>query len=123
MAKQIITGIGGVFFRAKDPAALSKWYDDNFGITAMSETNVEPWQQTAGPTVFAPFAADSDYYPAHQQTMFNFRVHDMDLMLEQLGSAGVKIDEHRQDEDYGRFAWVYDPEGNKIELWQPIPQV
>lgn len=120
MTKQTITGIGGVLFRTKDPAALSKWYDDNFGITAMSETNPEPWQQTAGPTVFQPFPTDSDYYPAHQQVMFNFRVTDLDLMLDQLKAAGVKIDEKRQDEDFGRFAWVYDPEGNKIELWQPL---
>jgi glyoxylase I family protein len=120
MTKQAITGIGGIFFRAKDPAALAKWYDDNFGITAMSETSTEPWQQSAGPTAFVPFDADSDYYPAHQWAMFNFRVTDIDLMLDQLKAAGAKIDDHRQDEDFGRFAWAYDPEGNKIELWQPI---
>jgi hypothetical protein len=78
MTKQSITGIGGVFFRAKDPAALTKWYDDNLGITAMSETNPEPWHQAAGPTVFQPFPTDSDYFPAHQQVMFNFRVEDLD---------------------------------------------
>jgi glyoxylase I family protein len=106
MTKQTITGIGGIFFRVKDPAALAQWYDDNFGITAMSEANTEPWQQAAGPTVFAPFDADSDYYPVHQQVMLNFRVKDLDLMLEQLKAAGVKIDDNRMDEDYGRFAWV-----------------
>jgi glyoxylase I family protein len=120
MTKQVITGIGGVLIRAKDPAALTKWYDDNFGITAMSQTNPEPWQQEAGPTVFQPFTTDSDYFPAHQQVMFDFRVSDLDLMLEQLKANGVKIDEKRQDEDFGRFAWVYDPEDNKIELWQPL---
>jgi predicted enzyme related to lactoylglutathione lyase len=77
---------------------------------------MEPWQQAAGPTVFQPFAADSDYYPAHQQVMLNFRVADMDAMIEQLGANGVKLDDKRMDEDYGRFAWAYDPEGNKIEL-------
>lgn len=81
-----------MFFRAKDPAALTKWYDDNFGITVMSETNPEPWQQAAGPTVFQPFDAASDYYLAHQQVMLNFRVADLDAMLEQLEAAGVKID-------------------------------
>jgi predicted enzyme related to lactoylglutathione lyase len=119
MTKQHITGIGGIFFRAKDPAALAQWYDDHFGITAMSATNTEPWQQAAGPTVFAPFEAKSDYYPAHQQVMLNFRVADLDAMLKQLRAGGVRIDDNRQDADFGRFAWVYDPEGNKIELWQP----
>lgn len=120
MTKQTITGIGGVLFRAKDPAALAKWYDDNFGITAMNKANPEPWHQAAGPTVFAPFAADTDYYPAHQQVMFNFRVTDLDAMLAQLKAGGVKIDKDRQEADFGRFAWAYDPEGNKIELWQPL---
>jgi glyoxylase I family protein len=120
MTKQTITGIGGVLIRAKDPAALAQWYDDNFGITAMSEASPEPWHQAAGPTVFQPFDAGSDYFPAHQQVMFNFRVADLDAMLEQLRAAGVKIDDDRQEADFGRFAWVYDPEGNKVELWQPL---
>ncbi|HVQ43399.1 MAG TPA: VOC family protein [Candidatus Saccharimonadia bacterium] len=120
MTKQSITGIGAVMFRAKDPAALTKWYDDNLGITAMSAANPEPWHQEAGPTVFSPADADTDYFPAHQQFLLNFRVSDLDAMLEQLGASGVKIDDKRVNEDYGRFAWVYDPEGNKIELWQPL---
>ncbi len=120
MTNPLITGIGGVFFRAKDPAALAQWYDDHFGITAMSETQPDPWQQAAGPTVFAPFATDSDYYPAHQQVMLNFRVSDLDQLLEQLRAAGVRIDDNRQEADFGRFAWVYDPEGNKVELWEPL---
>lgn len=120
MAKQHITGIGGVLIRAKDPEALSKWYDDNFGLTAMNEDNPEPWQQAAGPTVFQPFPTDSDYFPAQQQVMFNFRVEDLDAMLEQLKTSGVKIDDNRAEEDFGKFGWAYDPEGNKIELWQVI---
>src|SRR5689334_10743293 len=118
MTKQSILGIGGVLIRAKDPAALTKWYDDNFGITAMSAANPEPWHQAAGPTVFQPFPTDTDYFPAHQQVMFNFRVADLDAMLEQLRANGVKIDDDRQEADFGKFAWVYDSEGNKIELWQ-----
>lgn len=84
----------------------------------VSETGV--WMQEAGPTVFSPFPADTDYFGrSDQQFMVNFRVDDIDRMLVQLGSVGVQIDPKREDSEYGRFAWVYDPEGNKIELWEP----
>jgi glyoxylase I family protein len=116
---QKITGLGGVFFRSKDPVALGKWYEDNFGINAMSETSTEVWRQQAGPTVFAPFNHDTDYYPTQQQFMFNFRVENMEAMLEQLKKNGVKIDDNKMEDKIGKFAWVYDPEGNKIELWEP----
>ena len=114
-----IDGIGGVFFRAKDPDALAAWYEEMFGITRVGEGL--PWSQNEGFTVFSPFPADTDYFgSSEQQFMLNFRVDDLDTALASLGDAGVRIDEERQDEPYGRFAWVYDPEGNKIELWQPM---
>lgn len=116
---QKITGFGGFFFRSRDPEALSRWYDEQFGITAMNGPGM--WLQEAGPTVFAPFDAETEYFGRREQAfMLNFRVADLDAMLEQLRAAGVRIDDERMDESYGRFAWVYDPEDNKIELWQPI---
>lgn len=115
---KLVTGIGGFFFRAKDPKAQGKWYEEHFGINS-SETGFV-WMQDAGMTVVSPFKADTDYYPAEQQFMLNLRVTDLDQLLDNLRKAGVRIDEKRQDESYGKFAWVYDPEGNKIELWQPI---
>ncbi|MBT3941504.1 MAG: VOC family protein [Chloroflexi bacterium] len=113
-----VTGIGGVFFRSAEQEALAEWYEDHLGVSRVSDTGV--WMQEAGPTVWSPFPADTDYFGrADQQFMVNFRVDDLDHMLVQLGADGVQIDPKREDSEYGRFAWVYDPEGNKIELWEP----
>jgi predicted enzyme related to lactoylglutathione lyase len=114
----LVSGIGGIFFRAKDEKALSAWYAKHFGIPAVGGT--ELWIQEEGVTVFSPFKNTSTYFPVEQQFMINFRITDLDKFLEQLKAEGVQIDENRMDESYGKFAWVYDPEGNKIELWQPI---
>ena len=113
-----VTGIGGFFFRAKDTAALMRWYTENLGVP---DFNTELWQQEAGPTVFAPFASDTDYFGRmDQQTMLNFRVADLDAMLAQLRTNGADVDDEVQEmEGVGRFGWVTDPEGNRIELWQP----
>ena len=113
-----VLGIGGHFLRAKDPAALGEWYRDCLGL------DMDPhglWQQQAGPTVFAAFEADTDYLGSRgQQTMLNFRVSDLDAMLAQLRGHGAAVDDETQDMDgVGRFGWVTDPEGNRIELWQP----
>ena len=113
-----VLGIGGYFLRSADPAALAAWYRDCLGLDA-GETG--EWQQQAGPTVFAPFEASTDYFgsPA-QQTMLNFRVADLDAMLAQLRAQGADVTAETQDmAGVGRFAWVTDPEGNRIELWQP----
>jgi predicted enzyme related to lactoylglutathione lyase len=112
-----VKGIGGIFFRSKEPKLLAAWYTEHFGINdAQSETM---WQTEGGITVFSPFKHDSDYFPAQQPCMVNFRVHDLDGFLSKLSAAGVSVDAQRMDEPYGKFAWVYDPEGNKIELWEP----
>ncbi|MFF0494521.1 VOC family protein [Nocardia sp. NPDC004068] len=113
-----VLGIGGYFLRAADPAALTAWYRDCLGLDA---TDNAVWQQQPGPTVFAPFPADTDYFGARtQQTMLNFRVRDLDAMLTQLRDKGANVAEEIQDMDgIGRFGWVTDPEGNRIELWQP----
>ena len=116
---QSITGIGGFFFRSRDPKALGEWYELHFGINSMQTGYV--WNQQAGPTVFSPFREDTDYFGnMQQQFMLNFRVVDLEALLDELKAAGVKIDEKRMEEGFGKFAWVFDPEGNKIELWQPI---
>lgn len=116
-----VTGIGGVFFRARDPAALARWYTDHLGIDPVGETDA--WRQEAGPTVFAPFEADTEYFGRRdQQTMLNFRVNDLDAMLAQLRAAGADVEERLEVmEGIGRFGWAADPEGNRFELWEPAP--
>lgn len=114
-----VTGIGGFFFRASDPVALARWYQDNLGIDCVADGDTV-WQQETGPTVWAPFPSDTEYFGrADQQTMVNLRVRDLDGMLAQLRDAGADVDATVEDYEYGRFGWVTDPEGNRIELWQP----
>lgn len=116
-----VTGIGGVFFRARDPVALAFWYRQNLGINLVPENYEQtPWEQEAGPTAFAPFAEDTDYFgKPEQQWMVNFRVKDLDAMAEQLRSAGITVEIDATPYPNGRFARLHDPEGNPIELWQP----
>jgi predicted enzyme related to lactoylglutathione lyase len=113
-----VLGIGGYFLRAADPAALIAWYRDSLGLD-VDEHGL--WQPHAGVTVFATFETDTDYFGSpDQQTMLNFRVRDLDAMLAQLASLGADVVQETQDMDaVGRFGWVIDPEGNRIELWQP----
>ncbi|MDX6325780.1 MAG: hypothetical protein QOK15_2134 [Nocardioidaceae bacterium] len=103
--------------RAADPEALSAWYRDCLGLDA-DENGL--WRQEPGPTVFATFESETDYFGSRsQQVMLNFRVQDLDAMLAQLRSNGAAVADDTQDMDgIGRFAWVTDPEGNRIELWQ-----
>jgi glyoxylase I family protein len=112
-----VTGIGGLFFRSRDPEALAGWYQEHFGINTVESG---PWPQEAGPTVFAPFPADTGYFGRpDQQSMVNFRVENLAALVEKLAAAGVRVDP-TESVEYGHFAWVYDPEDNKIELWEPI---
>jgi predicted enzyme related to lactoylglutathione lyase len=113
-----VLGIGGYFLRATDPEALGAWYRESLGLEA-DENGL--WHQEAGPTVFAAFESETDYFGSRdQQAMLNFRVRDLDAMLAQLRTKGADVAEEIQDMDgVGRFAWVTDPEGNRIELWQP----
>jgi predicted enzyme related to lactoylglutathione lyase len=118
-----VLGIGGYFFRAKDPEALAAWYESTLGVASMSTGWT--WEQEAGPTVFAPFPADTDYFgSAGQQSMLNFRVADLDAMLAQLRAAGAtvedEVEDETADESLGRFAHAVDPEGNRFELWEPV---
>ena len=118
---EIVTGIGGLFFRARDPAALGRWYLEHLGITLTPSSYKElPWQQEAGSTVFSPFPDASNYFgDSKQMWMVNFRVRDLDAMVAQLGAARIAIDIDPQHYPNGRFARLHDPEGNPIELWQP----
>jgi predicted enzyme related to lactoylglutathione lyase len=116
-----VTGIGGLFFRARDPENLSRWYRDHLGITPTPESYEEaPWYQEAGPTAFAPFPETTDYFGApHQVWMVNFRVRDLAAITAQLRAAGVTVALDPEDYPNGRFARLHDPEGNPIELWEP----
>jgi glyoxylase I family protein len=116
-----VTGIGGVFFRAHDPQALTRWYADHLGVPPPPATYEEmPWEQEAGPTVFAPFPNDSEYFrQPDQQWAVNFRVRNLDAMIGQLRQAGIEVDEHEASYPNGRFAELTDPEGTPIQLWEP----
>lgn len=122
-----VTGIGGLFFRAGDPTALAAWYVRHLGIGAGCDSTgtgtVDEWSWNArgGPTVFAPFKADTDYFAADKAFMLNLRVDGLDALLGSLRAAGITVETRAEWDDpaTGRFARIHDPEGNPIELWQP----
>jgi predicted enzyme related to lactoylglutathione lyase len=121
MTREKVLGIGGLFFRARDPAALAAWYEQHLGILPVPTSyDVTPWAQEAGVTVFAPFEQKTDYFgDAKKQWMVNFRVRRLDAIVRQLREAGVPVEIDPQAHPNGRFARLYDPEGNPIELWEP----
>jgi catechol 2,3-dioxygenase-like lactoylglutathione lyase family enzyme len=121
-----VTGIGGVFFKSRDPAALGAWYRDHLGI------GVEEWGGAAfrwatddnpggqGTTIWSPFKEDTAYFsPGTATFMINYRVADLHALLALLRSEGCQVDDKVEESAYGKFGWVVDPEGNKIELWEP----
>jgi predicted enzyme related to lactoylglutathione lyase len=121
-----VTGIGGIFFNAKDPVALRAWYKTHLGI------DVQDWGGAAfrwtdgagnpapGTTIWSVGAADGDYFaPSTSPFMINYRVADLQGLLRALRSEGCNVLEKTDDSEYGKFGWVIDPEGNKVELWQP----
>jgi glyoxylase I family protein len=115
-----VLGIGGLFFRSNDPSVLAQWYQDNLGIDLVpTDYAQKPWSQQAGPTAFAPFPKDTDYFGnAEKQWMPNFRVQDLDAMVEQLRGKNIEVRVDPEVYPNGRFARLHDPEGNPIELWQ-----
>ncbi|MFC4874299.1 VOC family protein [Negadavirga shengliensis] len=116
-----ITGIGGIFFRARNPKELSKWYEDNLGVAIPPKTyDHKPWHQEAGPTIFAPMNADSPHFKADAQLSINFRVNDLHSFCKSLEDAGIKVTVDPQEYPNGRFASLEDPEGNQIQLWEPV---
>lgn len=122
-----VEGIGGLFFRARDPEALGAWYREHLGVgggcaaPGAGEPNEWLWQTNGGPVVFAPFKQSSDYFAQDKQWMLNLRVSGLDALLATLRAAGV--DAETRDEwdspESGRFARIHDPEGNAVELWEP----
>jgi predicted enzyme related to lactoylglutathione lyase len=117
MAK--VTGLGGAFLRAKDPKALYTWYEQHLGIGAPDGCFSFPRETQRAYIAVAFFPKSSDYFPVSQPAMLNFQVDNLDAVLDELASAGVSVDPKREDYDYGRFGWFTDPEGNRVELWQP----
>lgn len=116
-----VTGIGGVFFKAEDPKRLYQWYEEHLGLKREPDGSgvVFPGQSGAM-TVWSIFKKDTTYFgPGQQSVMINYTVDDLDGLLATLRKEGVEIDPKREDYDYGRFAWIVDPEGNRIDLWEP----
>ncbi len=118
MAGLGVTGIGGLFVRSRDPDALRLWYVTHLGI---GDADGPVWMQAAGPTVFMPFAADSDYFAPDKAMMLNLRTDDLDGLLARLRGEGIEAitEPGWDDPQTGRFARIHDPDGNPIELWQP----
>jgi predicted enzyme related to lactoylglutathione lyase len=118
-----VTGIGGFFFKAKNPKALAEWYEKNLGVgRTPTAKGMEPWRQESGATAFQPFPATTRYFGAEtQQWMINFRVANLDAMVAQLTAAGIEVKVDPQKYPNGRFASLHDPEGNPIQLWEPEP--
>ena len=118
---QHVTGIGGLFFRAKNPAELARWYQENLGVALVPiDYSQTPWVQEAGPTVFAPFPHDTGYFgDTGKDWLINFRVRDLNAMVEQLRAAQIDVSVDPETYPNGRFARLHDPEGNPIELWEP----
>jgi predicted enzyme related to lactoylglutathione lyase len=114
-----VTGIGGVFFRARDPKALAAWYEQQLGVPVHEGETYAIFPESRN-TVWSPFSEDTDYWPAEKQGMVNFIVRDLDAMRAQLRETGVEVDEKVEElEGIGRFGWAVDPEGNRFELWEP----
>jgi predicted enzyme related to lactoylglutathione lyase len=113
-----VTGIGGFFFRARDPQALAAWYVEHLGVGG---GEYGTWDQQAGQMVFSPFASDTDYFAADKQWMLNFRVEGLDDLKASLEAKGVEVLTKPEWDapGVGRFARIHDPEGNAIELWEP----
>lgn len=115
-------GVGGVFFKARDPKALSQWYETHLGIGGRVSDDALTFEgpESLGTTVLGIFKADTKYFgDGPQQFMINFRVDDLNSVLASLSAAGARIDPKQEDYGFGRFGWFWDPEGNRVELWEP----
>lgn len=127
-----VTGIGGIFFKSKDTDKLRSWYAKHLGIETEDYGGKSfRWREendpdTVGVTVWCVFPSDTDYFaPSEAPMMVNYRVPDLSGRLEVLRKEGVQVDDKTEESEYGKFGWVFDPDGNKVELWQPpdeLPQ-
>ncbi len=121
-----VTGIGGIFFKSQDPDSLRQWYRAHLGIEADGSNGAAfPWREAdnteqEGVTLWSAFPANTRYFdPSKAPFMINYRVADLAWLLTQLREEGVEVDPKIEDTEYGKFAWIMDPEGNRIELWEP----
>ncbi len=116
-----VTGIGGIFFKSPDPKALCAWYEQHLGVTPGWDFGALFKWEGHGGTVWSPFAADTKYFaPSPAPFMVNFRVANLGRMLEQLRAGGVTVDAKTEEsEEYGKFGWCMDLDGNRVELWEP----
>ena len=123
-----ITGIGGVFFKSKNPEAMRSWYNEKFGLKSDQYGHAFVWKtiddpQKNGYTAWNPFDEKSTYFePSDQKYMINYRVENLEELLAELKDSGVQVVGEIEKFDYGKFGWVLDPEGNKIELWEPVDE-
>jgi predicted enzyme related to lactoylglutathione lyase len=120
-----VTGIGGVFLRSPDPKALTKWYADHLGLPVTEWGVSFEWKDEVPPgtgaTAWSTFPDDTKYFGDDPRSvMIDYRVDDLDALLENLAAAGVWIDPKRDNSDFGKFAWIKDCDGNRLELWQPL---
>ena len=122
-----IIGIGGIFFKSANQQQMKEWYAKHLGFADSGYGVTLPWREKENPdneqmTIWSVFPASTKYFePSSASFMVNYIVDDMDALLERLKAEGVKIDDKRMNESYGKFAWIYDLDGNKIELWEPAP--
>ena len=125
--KKRVTGLGGFFFKAKNPDNVKKWYNEHLGLDTDRYGCTFWWKDKEGndcSTQWSPMNEDTDYYkPSEKQFMMNFRVENLEELLKTLKDEGVKVVGEMETYDYGKFGWIMDPEGNKIELWEPVDQV
>jgi predicted enzyme related to lactoylglutathione lyase len=114
------TGFGGLFLRADDPKALYAWYERHLGLMKSEGGSFAFPVPTRHPEiVFSFFKQDNEYFPSAQKAMINLQVDDLDGVLDRLSNEGVTVDPKRENYEFGKFGWVTDPEGNRVELWQP----
>lgn len=116
-----VVGIGGIFFKAKDPEALRAWYQRHLGIDVQAWGGTAfPWDRPGGVTVWSILPDTSEYFaPSAAPFMVNYVVEDLHAVLDALRAEGCAVDAKVDESDYGKFGWVMDPEGNRVELWQP----
>jgi predicted enzyme related to lactoylglutathione lyase len=116
-----VTGIGGIFFKARDPEMLRNWYREHLGIDVQSWGGTAfPWNEPGGLTTWSIFPATTEYLGAGPSPfMVNYRVKDLAALIAALRAEGCAVDEKVDESEYGKFGWVTDPEGNRIELWEP----
>ena len=115
-----VTGFGGIFLRAQDPKALYQWYEQHLGLVKSGGSFAFPASTQRPQVVFAFFKPDNAYFPLAQKAMIDLQVDDLDAVLDRLLAEGVTVDPKRESYDFGKFGWITDPEGNRIELWQPL---